>query len=105
MNRLWMTRTVGREDRLVRAAVALSLLLIGAFVVLASGGPGASSLIFGALLAYFLLTAALGWDPLYARAGIDTRTEAEAGDYVVDLREGSWRDLSTASDAGAATDR
>jgi hypothetical protein len=75
---------VGREDRLVRGAVALSLLLIGAFVVLASGALGATSILFGALVGYFLLTAALGWDPLYAKPGIDTRTDAERLEHVVD---------------------
>jgi len=114
------TRNIGREDRLVRGAVALSLLLIGAFIIVASGGLGAISILFGAPLAYFLLTAALGWDPLYARSGIDTRTDAELAEYavdehavdeylideyVVDLRDGSWPDRTPVSDAGALPDR
>jgi hypothetical protein len=113
-------RNIGREDRLVRGAVALSLLLIGAFVVLASGGFRGISIVFGALLAYFLVSAALGWDPLYARSGIDTRTDAElaelVGDghalddfaideYVVDLREGSWPVRTPAPEAGAHPER
>jgi hypothetical protein len=65
----------GREDRLVRACVALSLLLLGGFAVLAAGQVTPIVVAFGAGLGYFALTAALAWDPLYARLGIDTRPE------------------------------
>lgn len=69
--------TVGREDRLVRGCIALSLVLLAGFAVAMSGEYSAISILVLALGAYFALTAALGRDPLYTRAGIDTRTEAE----------------------------
>ena len=69
--------TVGREDRLVRGCIALSLALLAGFAVAMSGEYSAISILVLALGAYFAVTAALGRDPLYTRAGIDTRTEAE----------------------------
>ena len=71
--------TVGREDRLVRGCIALSLALLAGFAVAMSGEYSAISILVLALGAYFAVTAALGRDPLYTRAGIDTRTEAEIG--------------------------
>jgi hypothetical protein len=71
-----MQRTVGREDRLVRSGIALSLAIMAGFGVAASGSVGIAVVLFAALGAYFLLTAAMGWDPLYARMGIDTRHAA-----------------------------
>jgi hypothetical protein len=70
-------RTVGREDRLVRSCVALSLLLLGGFALATSGAIGVITVGFALGAAYFALTAVLGWDPIYARTGIDTRTGAE----------------------------
>jgi hypothetical protein len=70
-------RTVGREDRLVRSCVALSLLLLGGFALATSGAVGVVTVGFALGAAYFALTAVLGWDPIYARTGIDTRTDAE----------------------------
>lgn len=69
--------TVGREDRLVRASVALSLALMAIFAVLASGGVGVVTVLFVALGGYLVFTAVRGWDPLYLRFGIDTRTTAQ----------------------------
>jgi hypothetical protein len=72
-------RNVGREDRLVRGCIALSMLLLGGFAVALSGSLGVFSLILVVLLGYFGGTAAIGWDPLYTWGGIDTRTDAELG--------------------------
>ena len=69
--------TVGREDRLVRGGIALSLLLLVGFAVAMSGRSGPISIAMTLLGLYFTLTAALGRDPFYAHFGIDTRTEAE----------------------------
>lgn len=69
--------TVGREDRLVRGCVALSLALMAVFAVLASGGIGLVALAFVALAGFFGFTAATGWDPWYIRFGIDTRATAQ----------------------------
>lgn len=92
--------TVGREDRLVRGGIALSLLLLVGFAVAMSGTAGPVSITMTLLGLYFTLTAALGRDPFYAHFEIDTRTEAEldasSGDHdawagepaqVLDLRE------------------
>lgn len=88
-----MQRTVGREDRLVRGGIALSLAIMAGFGAAASGGFGSAVVMFAVLGAYFLLTAAIGWDPFYARAGIDTRPsdpqwwaddEAEVAEAVIE---------------------
>ncbi|HYO17152.1 MAG TPA: DUF2892 domain-containing protein [Dermatophilaceae bacterium] len=92
--------TVGREDRLVRGGIALSLLLLAGFAVTMSGSAGPISIVFGILGVYFSVTAALGRDPLYAYSGIDTRTDSEVAratatsevraeepDRVLDLRD------------------
>lgn len=76
-------QNMGREDRLVRACVALSLFLLGAFGVLASQSVGIIALVFVLLGSYFALTAGAAWDPVYSRAGIDTRTDAELADGPV----------------------
>ena len=68
-------RNVGREDRLVRACVALSLMLLGGFAALTAGRFSAIVLGFVVGFAYFALTAALAWDPFYASQRIDTRPE------------------------------
>ncbi len=68
---------VGREDRLVRGCIALSLVLLAGFAVLASGEFSAISIAFLLFGAYFSVTAILGRDPLYAHFGVDTRSEAE----------------------------
>ncbi len=74
-----MTRrlTVGREDRLVRGCVAFSLVLMALFVVLASQGIALTSFLFLLVGGYFAITAATGWDPLYHRFHIDTRSDDE----------------------------
>jgi len=69
--------TVGREDRLVRGCVAMSLLLMAGFPVLASRGLNPITVGFVGLVLYFALTAAYGRDPLYVHFGIDTRTEGD----------------------------
>lgn len=63
---------LGREDRLVRGCVALSLALLGLFTVLASGHITFVLVGFVALTTYVAWTAFTGWDPLYARLGVDT---------------------------------
>ena len=84
--------TVGREDRLVRGCIALSLLLLSGFAIAASGGVGIISALFGLIGVYFALTAIAGRDPFYRRYGIDThgyddpRTEPGAP-TVLDLRQ------------------
>lgn len=65
--------TMGREDRLVRGAIAFSLVLLGSFAILGSGGIGIVTGLFGAVGLYFAVTAALGRDPFYGHFGIDTR--------------------------------
>jgi hypothetical protein len=77
--------TVGREDRLVRGCIALSLLLLVGFVLALSGEPGVGGWIFGLLALYFSGTAVVGRDPLYAHFGIDTRRDVETGSDVHDL--------------------
>lgn len=64
--------TVGREDRIVRGAIAFSLLLLASFPVLASRDLTPTTLGFMSLVLYFIVTAVLGRDPLYAHFGIDT---------------------------------
>ncbi len=79
---------VGREDRLVRAGIALSLLLMAGFSIF-SGGVGIISVIFALLGTYFVVTAALGRDPIYAHFGVDTHARHEAAAVrhtVLDLR-------------------
>jgi len=68
----WTQPNVGREDRLVRACLALSLFLLGGFAIAASGHVGVFTLLLATGLAYFALTAALAWDPLYAYLEMDT---------------------------------
>ncbi len=69
--------TVGREDRLVRACIALSLLLLTGFAAFASGQLSLISIAFLVLGAYFSATAVLGRDPFYAHFAMDTRSDAE----------------------------
>ena len=69
--------TVGREDRLVRGCISLSLLLLAGFAIAMSGDVSAIGIAFLILGAYFSVTAALGRDPFYGHFGIDTRTDAE----------------------------
>jgi hypothetical protein len=73
-------RTVGREDRLVRGCIALSLVLLAGFAVAMSGRTSPIGIAFLLLGLYFTVTAALGRDPFYAHFGIDTRTDAELAD-------------------------
>lgn len=87
-----MSRNVGREDRVVRACVALSLLLMGGFAVAASGAFEAATIGFAILAGYFVLTAAVGWDPLYAWQRIDTH---------VDRAQPAWVDPGSSDTAGA----
>jgi hypothetical protein len=92
-----MSRNVGREDRVVRACVALSLLLMGGFAVAASGEFGAATIGFAILAGYFVLTAAVGWDPLYAWQRIDTRVDrAEPGGVGTWSPETAGADLTDA---------
>lgn len=71
---------LGREDRLVRACVALSLALMGVFVLLAARHLSLGFVGFAALAAYFAVTAALAWDPMYQHLGMDTRPEGSRPD-------------------------
>lgn len=75
-------RNIGREDRLVRGCVALSLLLLGGFAVLTAGTFSPLVVGFALGAGYFTLTAAAAWDPFYARLDIDTRPEVP---HEVDL--------------------
>ena len=80
-----LRHNAGREDRLVRGCVALSLLLLGGFAVLAAGQLTPIVITFALGFAYFALTGAIAWDPLYARLGIDTRPEVpHAVDVLID---------------------
>jgi hypothetical protein len=71
-----MSRNVGREDRLIRACLALSLVLMGGFGVAATGGVNTAVIVFAVLGGYFVVTAIAGWDPLYGRLQVSTRAEA-----------------------------
>jgi hypothetical protein len=73
-------RNLGREDRLVRACVALSLALMGVFVLLAARHLSLGFLGFAALAAYFAVTALLAWDPMYQHLGMDTRLDEARAD-------------------------
>ena len=78
-------RNIGREDRLVRACVAFSLLLLGGFAALTAGHISTFVVGFAAGFGYFALTAALAWDPFYAHQRIDTRPEIpHAVDPLID---------------------
>ena len=78
-------QNIGREDRFVRACVALSLLLLSGFSLLASDSVEPIAIGFTLGFAYFCLTAAVAWDPLYARLGVDTRTQVpHAVDALID---------------------
>ena len=101
---LHLPATVGREDRIVRGAIAFSLLLLASFPVLASRDLTPITIGFMGLVLYFAVTAALGRDPLYAHFGIDTSgdqgSQPPAGDFhteagpdpVVDFRVVDVRD-------------
>jgi hypothetical protein len=84
--------TVGREDRLVRGCIALSLLLLAGFAVVMSGQPSVIAIAFLVVGLYFTVTATLGRDPLYVRFGIDTRTQAQLD--VEPQDPGSWPPLA-----------
>lgn len=75
----WAPVNVGREDRLVRGCVAFSLLLLGGFALVTSGSISVTAVGFALFAGYSAGTAALGRDPLYARLGIHTRSQAELG--------------------------
>lgn len=79
-------QTVGREDRVVRACIALSLLLMAGFAVVASRGLGFATLVFVLIGLYFAVTAASGRDPLYDRFDIDTHSDV-ASDEAADAGE------------------
>lgn len=72
-----LAATVGREDRLVRGCVAMSLLLMASFPVMASRGLNPITVGFVGLVLYFAVTAVSGRDPLYVHFGIDTLTEGD----------------------------
>lgn len=70
---------VGREDRVVRGCIALSFVLLGGFTLVGAERLTLVTAAFVLLGGYFGWTAAVGSDPGYQRAGIDTRTDAELG--------------------------
>ncbi len=67
---------VGREDRLVRGCLAITLVPLALFGLIGSGRVGITVLAFTLAGCYFAVTALRGWDPMYARFGMDTRAEA-----------------------------
>ena len=93
---------VGREDRLVRGCIALSLVLLGGFTLIGSDSLNLITLTFLLLGGYFALTAVLGSDPGYQRAGIDTRTDAELAESAPIGDDGAF-DVTDGSD-GATVD-
>jgi hypothetical protein len=102
-------QNVGREDRLVRACVALSLLLLGGFSLLAAGRVTAVAVGFVLAFAYFALTAAAASDPFYARQGIDTRSEVPHevdasidADPFAHAERGTWPEPSPSADPSTA---
>ena len=87
---LHLPATVGREDRIVRGAIAFSLLLLASFPVLASRELTPMTIGFMILVLYLIVTAALGRDPLYAHFGIDTVSDqgsqpSPAGDLYTEM--------------------
>ncbi len=66
---------VGRADRLIRVALALSLLMLGSFSIAMASGSTFSGVAFCLAALYAVTTAALGSDPVYAKAEIDTRED------------------------------
>lgn len=80
---------LGREDRLVRACAALSLLLMSAFGFLGGFRITAIALGFGLAGTYFAVTAFTGRDEVYRLFELDTRgleelDEASLQDEVED---------------------
>lgn len=91
---------VGREDRLVRGCIALSLLLLGGFTLVGARHLNLITVAFLVLGGYFALTAVLGSDPGYQRAGIDTRSDAELAGWSADPQsDGADVDLTDGADA------
>lgn len=68
---------LGREDRLIRACVALSLVLMSAFGVFGGLRITLIALGFGLAGLYFAVTAFTGRDEIYRQFDLDTRGEQE----------------------------
>lgn len=68
---------LGREDRLIRACVALSLVLMSTFGLLGGFRISLIALGFGLAGLYFAVTAFTGRDEFYRRFDVDTRGEEE----------------------------
>lgn len=89
---------LGREDRLVRACISLSLLLMSAFGLLGGFRITFIALVFGLAGVYAAVTAFTGRDAVYRRFDIDSRSEEE-------LDEAEWRASWEAQNAGVAQAR
>lgn len=70
---------VGREDRLIRGALSLSLLLLGGFSLITFSGLPIIPALFLLGATYFAVTAVTGRDPIYTHTDIDTRSDSELG--------------------------
>jgi hypothetical protein len=95
---------VGREDRLVRGCIALSLILLGGFTLIGASHLSLITVAFLVLGGYFALTAALGSDPGYQKAGIDTRTDAELAERSEHEDAGVVYDLTDAPTGETSAD-
>lgn len=82
---------IGREDRLVRGCIALSLMALGGFSMVGAPQVSLVSILFLMLGLYFAITAAFASDPGYGFAGIDTRTDIELAE-ARHVREMATRD-------------
>lgn len=93
---------VGREDRVVRGCIALSLILLGGFTLVGAERLTLVTAAFVLLGGYFGWTAAVGSDPGYHRAGIDTRTDAELGEDAAGYSEAFGSDPLVSDDTAAS---
>lgn len=73
-------RNIGREDRLIRGILALVLVAMSFFGLFLGQQVTLIALGFGALAAYFGITAIAGRDYLYQRFDVDTRSDEEIED-------------------------
>ena len=93
---------VGREDRLVRGCIALSLMALGGFSMVGAPQVSLVSILFLMLGLYFAVTAAFASDPGYGFAGIDTRTDIELAEARYEREMSTWDELDDQVDFTAA---
>ncbi len=67
-----MTKNVGSADRIIR--IVLALVFVG--LIVTGAVPGWLTIVLGILAAVFVVTAAIGFCPLYALLHLSTRKES-----------------------------